>query len=655
MKLIRRFYLYIIGIFFVGLLAFIYLTHLENEGLLKNAGLVDSRRLGGAFFGELLTSMNLGGGMEWDKKIVKRYENIEDVEAIKAIHGPVINRDFGVEADELPVDGFERDALKGIERSEVIQDASDGHRSMRLVFPVKLQQRCLTCHNAPVESVAGAVSLTVSLERYESMVASHEKHLLYGAIAILLIATFTILVPLRRRVARPLSHLKDGLAGIQSGDLKKRVTLDTGDEFEDVDRAFNDMAASLEKTSAGLGEAMLKYSSLVETAADAIILIESESMKVMESNKAATFLTGYSKQELHQMVSSDFYETERQKMDYELLFQRWAFDGKGYAFDTIIRNKQGNAVHVDITASAVEIDGRKCVIEIWRDVSERQCLEDGLRSKIMELEERVSERTKELEEAYEQLKRSQQKIVQSTKLISLGEMGAGIAHELNSPLAGILTIVEVLLKRVDRDDRNYVLLEKIKDASVRSKNIILDMLSYARPFKGEFEPVSLNEVLESTLSLFVSEVNAANVEINLDLCGTLPKVSGGRGQLMEVVLNLIKNARDAISGTGSITLSTSLRDEDGVLMAVAEVRDTGKGIDEDILDRVFDPFFSTKDKGGGLNIGLGLSISQTIIKEHGGRLEAKNLPGGGSSFSIILPALAESTNERITGDEAMGG
>lgn len=648
MKLTRRFYLYIISLFSFGLLAFFYLLHLENERLLQEAGLMDARRLANAFFGELYTSMALGGGAENDKMIVQRYKNIEGVMAIKAIHGAIIDNVFGVEADEVSVDEFERDGLNGMESWSIMESGRNVQRSMRLVMPIRIEQRCIGCHEAPEGSTAGAISLRISLARYEAIVAGHERYMLLVGLLILVFASISILVALRRRLLNPLFQLKEGLESIRGGDLSGRLSLNTGDEFDDVGLAFNEMAKSLEVTSSNLHEAILKYSSLVEMATDAIFLVDTETMKVMEANKAAVLLTGFEKEELSQMVSTDFYETSLPRKAYVLSFKRWVFDGKGYAFDTVIRKKQGSAVYVDIAASTVEINGRTLILEIWRDISERKCLEDGLRSKITELEGRVRERTEELETAYDKLKASQQKIIHSAKLISLGEMGAGIAHELNSPLAGILTIVEVLLGRMDTEDRNYTLLEKIKDAAVRSKYIIIDMLSYARPFQGDMEPLNLNEVVKSTLSLFVSEVNAASVDISLDLGGNLPVVMGARGQLMEVIFNLVKNARDSIADMGGITLRTRTMDEDGALFVVAEIKDTGEGIPDEILERVFDPFFSTKDKGGGLNVGLGLSISESIIKKHGGRLEAKNLSSGGAMFSIILPAIT-------SGPECGGG
>jgi signal transduction histidine kinase len=217
----------------------------------------------------------------------------------------------------------------------------------------------------------------------------------------------------------------------------------------------------------------------------------------------------------------------------------------------------------------------------------------------------------------------------------MGEMGAGIAHELNSPIAGILSIAEVLIGRLSSADPNYFLLQKIKDAAVRSKYIILDMLTYSRPKKGEFVPIYMNETIRATLTIFVSELKASSIEIVEDFDPELPKVNANQGQLMEVILNILKNAKDASGDNGKVFITTRTRDEEGKTYVVAEIRDTGPGIPDGVIDRIFDPFFSTKEKGGGVNIGLGLSIAQSIVKEHGGRIEVEN--AGGAVFRVVLP------------------
>ncbi len=401
----------------------------------------------------------------------------------------------------------------------------------------------------------------------------------------------------------------------------------------------------------------LKYSTLFDMSSDAVVIVEARTMKILEANRAASHLTGYSVQELLGMTTPELFGRGAPGRAYHDSFKRWLFDGKGYLHNGAILKKQGGRVDVDVTARVMEDAagsggtwgtggtggpeeaGEKVVMEVWRDISERVCLEKSLGRQIKDLERRVKDRTRELEDATLKLKQSQQKMIESAKLVSLGEMGAGIAHELNSPLAGILGLVEVLLGRMDRDDRNYGLLEKIKDAAVRSKYIILDMLSYARPFRDEREAVNMNEVIKSTLSLFVSEINTTSIEIEMDLSPSLPDVEGMRGQLMEVVFNIVKNARDALKGYGGIRISSRLqREGDGPPVVVVEISDTGPGVPAEIMERIFDPFFSSKDKGRGMNVGLGLSISRSIVLEHGGRIEVENLPGGGACFRVCLPA-----------------
>ncbi len=285
-----------------------------------------------------------------------------------------------------------------------------------------------------------------------------------------------------------------------------------------------------------------------------------------------------------------------------------------------------------------------------------------------ELETRVRKRTAELnrtlremesykdrfEDACKKLKESEKNLVQAAKLASLGELGAGIAHELNSPLAGILSITEVLLKRVDRGEPNYFFLEKIKDAALRARNIIVDLLSYSRPTRDIMEPLDVNDVVKSTLSLFISELKTTSVEIHEELSTELPSVKGNKGQLMEVLLNLIKNARDALYGSGSIYIRTGLTERGVRKFVFCEVEDTGRGIPDDVKDKIFDPFFTTKEKGGGLNVGLGLCICKSIVDVHGGTIEFETTLGEGTVFRILLPVYRDDTLKKGGEDNAGG-
>lgn len=274
---------------------------------------------------------------------------------------------------------------------------------------------------------------------------------------------------------------------------------------------------------------------------------------------------------------------------------------------------------------------------------------------IAELEEACAERTltldkarKELAEARAMLNDAESRLTDMTKLVSLGELGAGIAHELNSPLAGVLSIAELLLAKTDKKDQNYYLFENIKDAALRCKYIVKDMLAYASPAQSGFERVLLNEALIAAQSLFISELKSAAIEVEKDLQIDLPPVYGHKGQIMEVLLNIIKNARDAMHGSGKISIATYQKEEEGARYAVAQICDTGPGIADGVIGNIFDPFFSTKLKDGGLNIGLGLFISMSIVKRHNGRIEAANLPSAGAVFRVWLPVYDDAKHKAAT-------
>lgn len=642
LKLSTRFNLHIGGILLLGICALIYFDVRSNAKLLKEIGTGEAERLSIAVFDQLYTSMRLGGGRAENRSIIERFKKIDGVEDIRIVHGQSLDRQYGIEEDELPGDDLDRAALEGLPSSEV-KKVREGYSAVRFVKPLLVNEDCIRCHVAPLNEANGAISVTLSLRKYEGIIHAHARHFLIWGGGIFILTSIAVLFTVHTRLLFPLERLKAGTEALAAGDLNHRVGISTGDELEELGRAFDLMAESLLEASSRFEYLNEKYSKLVQMAPDAILLKDLETGKFVEANPAAVVLTGYSRDELLNMRSEDIYP-EEMLTEYNKLLKRWVYDGRGYLHDTEVIKKDGFTVPVEIGASVVELDGKKYLQEVWRDLSERKGFGETIRRYVSALEDTVRERTAELnksltelEEAYKKLQDSEQTVIQSAKLRSLGEMGAGIAHELNSPLAGILSITEVLMNRMSREDKNYYLLEKIKDATVRSKYIILDMMTYARPSREVFEPMFLNESIRATLCLFSSEIKTKSIEIIECFDPGLPKVFGNKGRVMEVILNIIKNARDAVKGSGRIYISTWVAKEKGGDFAVAEIRDTGPGIPAEIMDKIFDPFFTTKEKGGGVNIGLGLSISRSIVKEHGGRIVAESRPGEGAAFRIFLP------------------
>lgn len=264
------------------------------------------------------------------------------------------------------------------------------------------------------------------------------------------------------------------------------------------------------------------------------------------------------------------------------------------------------------------------------------------------LEQKVEERTKEIKNAYSELQRAQDSLVQSEKMASLGKLVAGIAHEINNPLASIGGCAEGLLKRLERLKKTDGELKEfeeylaiIYDETYRCKGIISKLLNFTREIKPAFETTELKGLISDVSSVIRRQVEAEGrrVEIELNFTPEPLLIKADPHQLRQVLLNLFINSLDAIKEKGKITISAQSKDGKATIL----VQDTGSGIAPEHLGKVFDPFFTTKPVGKGT--GLGLSICYGIIGANGGRIEAfSEGTGKGSTFKITLPLLKEHAN-----------
>jgi two-component system NtrC family sensor kinase len=245
------------------------------------------------------------------------------------------------------------------------------------------------------------------------------------------------------------------------------------------------------------------------------------------------------------------------------------------------------------------------------------------------LERKVKERTKELTEM-------QGHLVQSEKLASIGKLAAGIAHEINNPLGGILIYSHLLLEDTDKDTPEYQSLKKIVKETTRCKDIVKGLLEFARPREPEMAPTYINDVIDKALAIFERQSLFQNIRIEKSY-GRLPRLVADAGQLQQVFTNIIVNAAEAMDGQGTLSITTSLG-AGGTILEVA-FTDTGHGIREEDLTRLFEPFFTTKEVGKGT--GLGLAISYGIVQKHEGKIEVRSQVGRGSTFIVVLPVKAE--------------
>ncbi|HSN91014.1 MAG TPA: sensor histidine kinase [Anaeromyxobacteraceae bacterium] len=270
------------------------------------------------------------------------------------------------------------------------------------------------------------------------------------------------------------------------------------------------------------------------------------------------------------------------------------------------------AVSRTFNAMAEELAGARGRLERWNE----------------ELQREVEARARALREA-------QGQVVEAQKLAAIGQLGAGVAHEINNPLTGILGHAQLLLEEWPPGDGRREPVEKIEQLARRCRDVTQKLLRFSQQrAEPDFQPIDLNRVAADALTLAEGQIRDAGIALEMDLGEPAPWVRGDAGHLAHVVLNLLSNARTACLGSAGrrVAVSTRLHGREARLT----VRDDGKGISREVMPRIFEPFFTTKELWS--NVGLGLSVTYRIVAEHGGRIDVESNPGQGSAFAVILPA-----------------
>jgi signal transduction histidine kinase len=230
---------------------------------------------------------------------------------------------------------------------------------------------------------------------------------------------------------------------------------------------------------------------------------------------------------------------------------------------------------------------------------------------------------------------------QADKLSSIGLLAAGVAHEVNTPLAVISSYAQMLSKQLQGDPQRN-LLDKITRQTFRASEIVNNLLNFSRTSGTEFTDVDLNHVIEDTLSLLEHQFKTNKIRVQDELAAHLPPIQGNAGRLQQVFLNLFLNAKDAMPEGGILHIVTS--NGDGVSVKVS---DSGTGILQENLPRIYDPFFSTKtgpQSGQRRGTGLGLAVTYGIIQEHAGKIRVESSPGEGTTFYLDFPLMRKAVN-----------
>ena len=249
----------------------------------------------------------------------------------------------------------------------------------------------------------------------------------------------------------------------------------------------------------------------------------------------------------------------------------------------------------------------------------------------------------ELETARERGELQRAQLAQTEKMVAVGTLAAGVAHEVNNPLAGVLASIENMRDNPDDEEMRERYLNLIADGLRRIERTVANLLNFSRPREIKLERTSINHNLRHVVELVSYQLRAAGVEVKMDLDDDPAAVEADHFQMEQLFLNLVLNALDAMREGGTLYLRTRVRGG----KVIAEVRDTGHGISAEVRERIFDPFYTTREVGEGT--GLGLAVSGSIVAAHGGRIELETSVGRGTTFRVIMTAMADDGGEGEVG------
>jgi len=361
---------------------------------------------------------------------------------------------------------------------------------------------------------------------------------------------------------------------------------------------------------------------LFEMESDAIVLVDVETFQHLDVNRAAVELYGYSREELLALKSVDLSAESEQT---RTAMQSGASQAKGFVRVPLRyhRKKDGTVFPVEITANFFELHGRRIMLAAIRDITER----------------------KQAEEARGRL---EAQLRQAQKMEAIGQLTGGIAHDFNNILQSVLGNLTLAEERIEElgDAKLARYLERAQLSAQRGRELIQQMLTFSRGRRGEPRLMALAPLVAEATKLLRPSL-PATIEVSMELSDEAPPVKVDPVQAEQVLLNLCINARDAMSGHGTIGLAvrqalaspqlcTACRQRFAGHFVELAVRDSGPGIEAAVLDRMFEPFFSTKEVGKGS--GMGLSMVHGIVHEHGGHIIVETEPGKGALFRVLLPA-----------------
>jgi two-component system sensor histidine kinase AtoS len=411
------------------------------------------------------------------------------------------------------------------------------------------------------------------------------------------ILTTALAVIIIKEYSGPIGVLLHATRKLKEGNLDHRIT-GLKDEFGELAESFNEMSHSLKEYWSKLEESERKYRLLFESAKDAVFLLDAERDygRIIDANPAAAEMHGYCRNELLNLNRRDLLVPDHAKR-FDERFKK-AMQDERFVAESLHIKKDGTVFPVEVNASLVDIDGHRYFLTFDRDITER--------------------------------KQAEERLLRTEQMKLCGEMAASLAHEIKNPLAGIMASIEVLHDELNITEDDRMVMKTIIEEIRRIESLLNELLIFARPVSPQMITVNVNNIIESMLTMQASAKNR-EIKVVKNLDALLPDIFADPMQIKQALLNLYTNAVEAMPHGGTVSIMTSADKHKG--MVLIEISDTGVGIAEDVKEKIFQPFFSTKPKG----TGLGLAITKQIIEKHGGTINVSSSKGRGTVFTISLP------------------
>jgi PAS domain S-box-containing protein len=490
----------------------------------------------------------------------------------------------------------------------------EGNHVLGVISPIKNEPACIAaeCHaHSPNQKVLGVLDVFMQLDKVDASQKEYETRFMWFVFLTIFIICLTSTIFIYFVVFRPVNMIVEGTKRAAEGDLDFKINLSSRDEIGVLAKSFNAMAAELKKSQHQLMSAKAYTDNIIRSMSNSLVIVD-ENAIIRRANKATCNLLEYTEEELIgqplAMIFSEGHYEDIRIPDYPIR----KFDN---TTETAYLTKNRKKIYVLFSGSVVRDDNNN-----FQGVA---CMAQD-----------ISWQTEAMNAGH---------------LAALGELAAGVAHEINNPMNSIINYAQVM---IDAIRKNETLPEEIPATIIkegdRVSSIVRSLLSFARAQDRIKRPLVIHDVLQETLALTETQLIKDGIVLKVDVPKTLPEIMGDFQEIQQVFINIINNARFALNEKYSaahpdkeLSIIAEKGDIDGRSAIKITFRDNGTGIPDNIIDKVVNPFFSTKPAGQGT--GLGLAITHGIISDHDGKLIIDSRVGEFTSLSILLPVVEEWT------------